>query len=313
MPVAQAWSRRLSLYMGFLFTISHLLVVALAACHARGLNISVVEATINGVSRDPKSIRLQPAPPHSRGTGATLGGFADTSHSPDDVLSKPAVSVKRTNPIRYTGGWCGASQKTTTSNKFTGISSFFQAPVLSARKNTPLPQFTAAWIGIDGNSCSSTLLQAGATTTLTGTGSHTSHAWFEWIPDSAYNIPDFPVSPGDWMFINITVKTSTSALMVIENYSASNSITINLNNGYTLCQTDASYIVEDFYTNFGQVPFGDFDDLWFEYCEARRANGISLGIDNAEFLFMQNGWITPSCVAGYYDNENFYTHSQQVT
>lgn len=294
-------------------TLSRLLAAALLATTAAALDLKVVEATINGVSRDPSSIRIVPQPPHSRGTGQTLGGHADTSHSKTHVFSKkPRMSAKRSNPIRYSGGWCGASQKGPRTNKFTGMSSMFQAPELTARPNVPLPQYAAAWIGIDGNSCSGTLLQAGVTTTKTSTA-HTSSAWLEWIPNAAYGIPDFPVSPGDWMNINITVTSSTSATMVIENYSLSNTITVNLNNGYTLCQADASWIIEDFYVNNQQVPFGDFGELWFLYTEARRQTSGPLGIDNAEFIFMQNGWVIPSCTAEYYDNENFYAVSGHNT
>ncbi|KAI1856801.1 hypothetical protein JX265_011442 [Neoarthrinium moseri] len=223
----------------------------------------------------------------------------------------PPYDVKgKRNSTGASGNWCGGLQHTPSTNKFTGISAYFAAPNLLSRPNTPYPQHAASWIGIDGASCQTALLQAGTTTSLDQNGTQTSNAWLEWIPDAAYTIPSFPLSPGDWMFVNISVLSSTSAQLVLENYSLGNTVTFNLINGTPLCQADTEWIVEDFSTNVGQVPFARFSDIWFEQCQARTTNGSVISIEGATIIALQNTGITPSCIAQEYDDQNFWCSSQ---
>jgi hypothetical protein len=44
------------------------------------------------------------------------------------------------------------------------VSGIFSTPSLTIRPSEPIPQFAAAWIGIDGASCQQALLQAGTQT-----------------------------------------------------------------------------------------------------------------------------------------------------
>jgi hypothetical protein len=69
---------------------------------------------------------------------------------------------KRTS---LSSNWCGISQKAPkTGDPITSVSGAFTAPNLTVRPGYSYPQFGSAWIGIDGASCSTALLQAGITT-----------------------------------------------------------------------------------------------------------------------------------------------------
>lgn len=66
--------------------------------------------------------------------------------------------------ISYSSNWCGASQHTSRSDGIVNVFGFFTVPDLTLRPGIPAPQFAAAWVGIDGAECNSSLLQAGVTT-----------------------------------------------------------------------------------------------------------------------------------------------------
>ena len=83
------------------------------------------------------------------------------------------------DPVSYSGNWCGASQHTDpAADPIVNAFSFFTAPDLRLRDKIPPPQFAAAWVGIDGASCKSALLQAGVTTIVSRCRSPSIAAYF---------------------------------------------------------------------------------------------------------------------------------------
>lgn len=75
-------------------------------------------------------------------------------------------SLGKREVVSYSDNWCGISQQSTTSNPITGVSGLFSTPSLSIRPSQPVPQFAAAWVGIDGSTCQQALLQAGTQTVV---------------------------------------------------------------------------------------------------------------------------------------------------
>jgi hypothetical protein len=62
------------------------------------------------------------------------------------------------------GNWCGISQKVQSNrDTLSSVYGHFQVPNLSFRPGFPYPQWASAWIGMDGGTCSSALLQSGVT------------------------------------------------------------------------------------------------------------------------------------------------------
>lgn len=66
--------------------------------------------------------------------------------------------------VSYSANWCGASQHVPQSEEISSVIGYFTVPDLTLRPTSPAPQFAAAWVGIDGAQCNTTLLQAGVTT-----------------------------------------------------------------------------------------------------------------------------------------------------
>ncbi|KAK4098765.1 concanavalin A-like lectin/glucanase [Parathielavia hyrcaniae] len=114
-------------------------------------------------------------------------------------------------PISYSSNWCGASQHATQQDGIGSVFGFFTVPDLTLRPGKPAPQAAAAWVGIDGAECNSTLLQAGVTTIVNSNGGQSVSAWWEWYPESAFSIEGLRVKPGDWMSVNITTRDASSA------------------------------------------------------------------------------------------------------
>ncbi|KAL1878103.1 hypothetical protein VTK73DRAFT_8064 [Phialemonium thermophilum] len=220
------------------------------------------------------------------------------------------ADLDKRDTTSFSNNWCGVSQHTTASNPITGVNGIFSAPSLSQRPGQPIPQFAAAWVGIDGSSCRTTLLQAGVTTVLNSNDGQSASAWWEWSPRSSYSISGFPVKPGDWVGVNITVSSPTSAKILLTNYNQDYVLTLTLQNGPQLCQLDADWIVEDFRQGDGKVSFGRFDDIWFEQCAATTAHGPKLGINGAPMIYLGSNAHDATCVAKWYDNEDFYCESQ---
>jgi hypothetical protein len=101
-------------------------------------------------------------PHHHRGAGnSTTGGDGSGANVP----RYHDRSAKASGPA-YSTTWCGMSQKYARGgDPITTVFGAFQAPNTRDRTGT-YPQFTAAWVGIDGETCQQALLQAGVTTTV---------------------------------------------------------------------------------------------------------------------------------------------------
>ncbi|KAK4149301.1 protease [Chaetomidium leptoderma] len=207
--------------------------------------------------------------------------------------------------ISYSSNWCGASQHGDGSDAITNAFGFFTVPDLTLRPGHPAPQFAAAWVGIDGAECNSTLLQAGVTTVVNSNGGQSASAWWEWYPEAAFNINGLKVKPGDWVSVNITARSASSGIVVITNAQQGYSVTMEISNGPKLCRKDAEWIVEDFYDSGEQVGLAHFSDLWFVEVAASTASGKNIGLDGATMVHIQGDDGTVLCAAEPYDNTNF--------
>ncbi|KAK3936111.1 peptidase A4 family-domain-containing protein [Diplogelasinospora grovesii] len=258
----------------------------------------VATAHREGQEIDTSDLKFVPIPPQSH-----------RKHDPASTPSKGSSRGKR-NIVSFSGDWCGASQHTTSSDQFTNVFGYFTVPDLTLRPGAPAPQYAAVWVGIDGASCQSTLLQAGVTTVINSNGGQSASAWWEWFPEVAYSIDGLTVKPGDWISVNITASSLTAGTITINNVSRGYTLTISVTNAPTLCRVDAEWIVENFYNGDAQVNFARFSDVWFEETLATTVSGKQIGIDGAAMVYLKdsNGSIT--CTAAQYDNTDFVVSSQ---
>jgi hypothetical protein len=106
-----------------------------------------IKGTHNGRPIDSAELVLEPFPPGLDRLNFTSAFF-----------NSPPLISKRD----YSPNWCGASQHTQTANKYTSIHTLYQIPTLTWRSGqSGNLQYFAAWLGIDGATWTSTLLQAG--------------------------------------------------------------------------------------------------------------------------------------------------------
>ncbi|KAL2143144.1 hypothetical protein VTI28DRAFT_291 [Corynascus sepedonium] len=246
----------------------------------------------DGKDVDASSLNFVPIPPLGHRRHGTRPRRGEHKAAERDVVS-------------YSSNWCGASQHTAESDGFSNVLGYFSAPDLTLRPGTPAPQFAAAWVGIDGAECNTTLLQAGVTTIVNSNGGQSASAWWEWYPEASFTIDGLKVKAGDWISVNITAKSESSAVLIIENTQSGTSVTMEVNNGPKLCRRDAEWILEDFYESGQQVALANFADLWFVDSGATTVGGKKVGFDGAAMVHMQNEDGKILCSPEPYDNSNF--------
>jgi hypothetical protein len=131
-----------------------LLVLAGRACLAE--LAYTVTGTQNGETIKPADIKFERVEPSLHRLNVTAG----SAPSP----KARGRRVKRVNPTYYSSNWCGAVQHSPSTNKITNVHAYFQVPTLSQRTGvSSFPQYVATWVGIDGATWGSSLLQSGVT------------------------------------------------------------------------------------------------------------------------------------------------------
>lgn len=164
----------------------------------------------------------------------------------------------------------------------------------------------SAWVGIDGDTCSSALLQTGFDFCIQG-GSISYDAWYEWIPDNAYDFSGIDISAGDTIEMSVEATSTTSGVATITNQSNGQSVTHTFTSGEvqsSLCQTNAEWIVEDFtIINGGSqslAPFPAFDSVTFNDATATNGGGSvdTSGADLIDLVDQNNNVITTASASG---------------
>jgi len=92
--------------------------------------------------------------------------------SPRRPNPPPGRGTAKRDTLSYSGNWCGASQHSVATDQIVSSYSYFTAPNLKLRPKIPQTQYAAAWVGIDGASCTQALFQAGVTTVVRAEQSH---------------------------------------------------------------------------------------------------------------------------------------------
>lgn len=109
------------------------------------------------------------------------------------------------------------------------------------------------WVGIDGNECTSAILQTG----LVAYGDGSFWLWTEWWKNSMQDYQSGLIfSPGDTLRFTVHAQSYTSGTTTVENLSNGKSVsqTFTSETNYPLCETDAEWILEDWTQNGQPVP-----------------------------------------------------------
>ncbi|KAJ6552972.1 concanavalin A-like lectin/glucanase domain-containing protein, partial [Mycena capillaripes] len=158
--------------------------------------------------------------------------------------------------------WCGVA---VTGPGFTSIIGTWTVPTLSLR-SAASESALAQWVGIDGFSDSS-LIQGGTVSEIIG-GSQENFAWTEMLPAALRQV-SLTVATGDSITTNVTMISTTSGTVAIENNSRGSSIVGTVSGGGSLSGTSAEWILEDL------GPFPDFGTSTFTGSAVRSGTSVS--------------------------------------
>jgi hypothetical protein len=110
------------------------------------------------------------------------------------------AATGNTSDVAYSENWSGAAFTSPPSGQtFNAVSGKITAPTPSAPsgiESTDGEYAASAWVGIDGNTYSTAILQTGLDFTVSTSGAVSYDAWYEWYPDYAMDF-DLAISSGD--------------------------------------------------------------------------------------------------------------------
>ncbi|KAK3294926.1 concanavalin A-like lectin/glucanase domain-containing protein [Chaetomium fimeti] len=253
------------------WTLAALFGSALLANQARAELTFTIEGTRNGVPIPQSDIKLEPFE-----FGRTRMGHSNPP--------KGHRKLRRANPTADSANWCGSVNTTPSTNQIQTIHGTFQHPTCSQRAGvTTYPQAAANWVGIDGDSWTSALLQSGTVCKIdNSTGIVKNEAWWQWVPSAAYTIASMPVSPDDWFEITIETTSATAGKITLTNLSQGHTFTMQVKDGPALARVNADWVVERPYYGSTLAGFASFTDVWFDEAWATRAGTGTLGILGAK-------------------------------
>lgn len=165
--------------------------------------------------------------------------------------------------------------------------------------NSSAQYAAAAWVGIDGYTCGTALIQTGIAIWIQN-GQPWYNAWYEWFPEASGSFDDFAVNAGNTIEMSVEASSKTSGTVTLNNLSTGQSVTHSFSGqSESLCQTNAEWVVEDFTggNSTALVPFIDFTTVRFTGASAV-SHGSAVDTTGARIMdIKQNNQILTSCSA----------------
>lgn len=220
------------------------------------------------------------------------------SNPPLDPDTNKVLSASGDKNVQYSSNWAGAVLVGT---GYTGVTGEFTVPTPSIPPggNNGQQYCASAWVGIDGDTCTTAILQTGVDFCVQGS-SVSFAAWYEWYPNYAYDFSGISISAGDVIRVTIDASSTTSGTATIENLSNGETVshTFTGETAGSLCEYNAEWIVEDFESNGSLVPFADFGNVDFTNAYATD-DGSQVGPSGAQVIDIeQNGQVLTSVSVG---------------
>ncbi|KAG6370714.1 peptidase A4 family-domain-containing protein [Boletus reticuloceps] len=190
---------------------------------------------------------------------------------------------------QYSNNWAGAVWAEG-DNTFTFVTGTFVVPTPSGNNGDS----AAAWVGIDGDTCTSAILQTGVDFTVSANGP-TYAAWYEFFPAPSADFSGITIAPGDTIKLTVTTSSLHSGTATIDNLTRNEQVSQDLSSTAPLCGQNAEWIVEDYDVNSGLVPFANFGTVTFTDANAGVYTPSGAGIIDIK----QNGQVlTSTSIAG---------------
>jgi hypothetical protein len=216
------------------------------------------------------------------------------------LQSRPVITVENPESLQVlssstqsTTNWAGAVQVSSPSGVFNSVSGQWTIPAVSVPSSASGPGvwYTSQWVGIDGYSCLTSIIQAGifsyVEVSTSGAVTNAALAWHEWYPNPQVQFSDFSVSAGDTVHVSVKATSKSRGQVVVNNLSkgTSTSTTVSApSESYVLCGMNAEWIIEDPASDNGLVPFASFTDFSFSNCAATTTTGETVDLTNTQLL-----------------------------
>ncbi|KAH6705425.1 peptidase A4 family-domain-containing protein [Leptodontidium sp. 2 PMI_412] len=215
--------------------------------------------------------------------------------APGTALRRSRAQARKSNPINrinkpeltnitevsYSSNWAGAVLVGT---GYTSVTGTFTVPSPTSAGSG------SAWVGIDGDTCGTAILQTGVDWTRSGS-KITYDAWYEWYPDYAYDFSGITISAGDVITVTVTATSKTAGTAIVKNVTTGKSVTHTFSNEASLgslCEYNAEWIVEDFESGGSLVSFANFGTVAFTGASAVKS-GSTVGVTGAEIIDIEQG------------------------
>ncbi|KAM0814020.1 putative Aspergillopepsin-2 [Seiridium cardinale] len=248
------------------------------------LGASVVAAAPGTAKRRERAARILAERANGRRSGPMIPDIMDT----DDL-----AVVNGTSHASYSTNWAGAVLIGTGYKTVTGTFTV-PTPKVPTGGSSAKTYSASAWVGIDGDTCSSAILQTGIDFNIQG--SKVSYdAWYEWYPQVSHDFTGMSISAGDKITVTVTAASKKTGTAVIKNDTTGKSVTHSFTSGTaSLCEENAEWIVEDFEEGSSLVPFADFGTVTFSEATVNSGTGVS----GATIIDLrQSGKVLTSCSA----------------
>lgn len=206
--------------------------------------------------------------------------------NPVRYVEGPSSEVTNKTNVQYSDNWAGAVLVGT---GFTSVTGSFVVPSPSTTGSG------SAWVGIDGDTCGTAILQTGVDWTRSGS-SNSYQAWYEWYPAYAYDFTGIPISAGDTIKVTVTATSKASGTAVVENVTKGTSVTHTFsgNVGADLCEYNAEWIIEDYEEGNSLVTFADFGTVTFTGASAVKS-GTTVGLSGATIFDIEQSKVLTNC------------------
>lgn len=210
------------------------------------------------------------AAPLAENTLTRRNGFSETAHlrthlnqrvetagnlkaaTGENITASTAASA-----VTYSSNWGGA---VLIGSGYTEVTGTFVVPNISTPSggSADSSYCAAAWVGIDGDTCSSAILQTGINICIED-GKITNTAFYEWYPASQEYWSDITINTGDTITATVSASSTSSGTATITNRSNGQTVSYTFSGeGNELCETNAEWIMEDLSSGGGLTSFANF-------------------------------------------------------
>ncbi|KAG6916812.1 hypothetical protein DXG01_005277 [Tephrocybe rancida] len=197
------------------------------------------------------------------------------------IVSNLEVAASNVSHVEFSSNWAGAVWDTMPAGTFKSVTGTFTVPTPSGSSGA-----ASAWVGIDGDTCGTAILQTGIDFTISN-GAVSFDAWYEYFPDFAHDFTGISVRAGDVITLTVTASSTKSGTAVINNKSTGQTVSKALTSTSSLCQQNAEWIVEDFEEGGSLVPFANFGKVTFSGASATTTSGTTVGPGGSTIIDIQ--------------------------